>query len=62
MVSGLNGLIGKLVLNLAEGAIKHELEFALIHHQQMVAMIVVQMTLKFKVAMKTHVLMVSNCV
>jgi hypothetical protein len=61
MVSGLNGLIGILVLKHVEGAIKHAPELALIHHQPVVAMIVVQMTQKCKIAMKNHVLMVSYC-
>jgi len=59
MVSGLNGLIGILVLKHVEGAIKHAQEIALIRHQPMVAMIVVQMTLKCKFAMKKHVLLVT---
>ena len=51
MVSGLNGLIGILVLRLVEGALKHTQELALIHHLQMEAMTVAKMTLKHKIAM-----------
>ena len=61
MVSGLNGLIGILVLRLVEGALKHTPELALIHHLQMEAMTVAKMTLKHKIAMKTHVSLVTNC-
>ncbi len=55
MVSGLNGLTGILVLKHVEGEIKHAPELVLILHQPMVVMIVVQMILKCKTAMKPHV-------
>ena len=57
---GRNGLNGIHVLRLVEGEIKHTPELVPIHHQQMVAMIVVKMTLKHKFAMKAHVLLVTN--
>jgi len=55
MVIGLNGLIGILAVKHVKGEIKHAPELVLILHQLMVVMIVVQMILKCKIAMKAHV-------